>query len=243
ILGLVAPPKLSLPGISSLHLTLAARNDHFGARHFLKEQLPRIRFANPDMQIHVRRMTKRPYEEWRPELQISFRDGNTETLNLHSKWSTAIVRELMDLAGAPSWLRWKAEAARTGVPLVPGAEQEPQVFAEDVPEPRFTLDEWRAKHSRKERRRLELEAAGAYRGPTTKREDPAVVVEPAAPTPEELAAEAAKAKEEADKRKAAKKEARRARLDAPRLAEEEAERRVALELLSKPKTGAAAILP
>ncbi|KAJ7032508.1 hypothetical protein C8F04DRAFT_899229, partial [Mycena alexandri] len=111
-------PKLSLPEISSLRITLAARNDHFGARHFLKEQLPRIRFANPDMQIHVRKMTKRPYEEWRPELQISFRNGNTETLNLHAKWSTAIVRELMDLAGAPSWVRWKAEAARTGVPLV-----------------------------------------------------------------------------------------------------------------------------
>ncbi|KAJ7719418.1 hypothetical protein B0H16DRAFT_1739450 [Mycena metata] len=231
-----APPKLSLPEISSLRLTLAARNDHFGARHFLKEQLPRIRFANPDMQIHVRKMTKRPYEGWRPELQISFRNGNTETLNLHAKWSTAIVRELMDLAGAPSWLRWKAEAARTGVPLVPGAEHEPQVFPEDHPEPRFTLDEWRVKHSRKERRRLELEAA-----------EEKIVAAPVsvAPirTPEQIAAEAAAVKEEAEKRKAAKKEARRAKLDAPRLAQEEAEQRVALELLSKPKTGAAAILP
>jgi len=155
----------------------------------------------------------------------------------------------MDLAGAPSWVRWKAEAARTGVPLVPGAEHEPQVFPEDLPEPRFTLDEWRVKHSRKERRRLELEAAGTYRGTTTKRKDAEEEIVaarvPAAPTltPEQIAAEAAAEKEEAEKRKAAKKEARRAKLDAPRLAQEEAERRVALELLSKPKTGAAAILP
>ena len=52
-----------------------------------------------------------------------------------------------------------------------------------------------------------------------------------------------KAKQDEEQRKLAKKEARRARLDAPRLAEEEAERRVAVELLSKPQTGAAAVLP
>ncbi|KAJ6513451.1 hypothetical protein C8R45DRAFT_776702, partial [Mycena sanguinolenta] len=119
-----AAPKLSLPAISSLRLTLAARNDHFGARHFLKEQLPRIRFANPDLDIQVRKMNKRPHDEWRPELEVSFRNGETQTLNLHGKWSTAIVRELMNSVATPSWERWKAEAARTGVPLIPGSEHE-----------------------------------------------------------------------------------------------------------------------
>ncbi|KAJ7475651.1 hypothetical protein FB451DRAFT_975268, partial [Mycena latifolia] len=116
---LKAPPKLALPSLTSLRLTLASRNDHFGARHFLKEQLPRIRYANPDLDIHVRKLTKRPKDEWRPELQLSFYDGRTQTLNLHARWSTAIVRELMDSAGSPAWVRWKAEAARAGVPVVP----------------------------------------------------------------------------------------------------------------------------
>ncbi|KAF8207296.1 hypothetical protein K438DRAFT_1517363, partial [Mycena galopus ATCC 62051] len=119
-----APPKLSLPSITSLRLTLASRNDHFGARHFLKEQLPRIRFANPDLDIQVRKMTKRPQDEWRPQLDVSFRDGPTQSFNLHGKWSTAIVRELMDSVTSPAWERWKAEAARTGVPLIPGSEHE-----------------------------------------------------------------------------------------------------------------------
>jgi len=244
---LKAPPKLSLPSINSLRLTLAARNDHFGARHFLKEQLPRIRFANPDLDIQVRKMTKGIKDEWRPELELSFRDGQTQTLNLHGKWSTAIVRELMDSVATPSWERWKAEAARAGVPLIPGAEHEPAITgarSEETTEPRFSLDEWR-QHSRKARRRPESKEAKDD-GVRTKPKDSKVAAPPPQPEPlteAEIFAEAEKAKEEAEARKTAKKEARRARLDAPRLAEEEAERRVALELLSKPRTGAAAVLP
>jgi len=237
-----------LPSISSLRLTLAARNDHFGARHFLKEQLPRIRFANPDLDIQVRKMTKRPQDEWRPELEVSFRDGQTQTLNLHGKWSTAIVRELMDTVASPSWERWKAEVTRTGVPLVPGAEHEPpatEVLSEEQPEPRFSLDEWR-QHSRKARRRPENNEVKD--GAQTKQQDSkeagvAAPPQPEPPTEAQMLADAEKAKQEAEARKAAKKEARRAKLDAPRLAQEEAERRVALELLSKPRTGAAAVLP
>ncbi|KAF7375066.1 L51-S25-CI-B8 domain-containing protein [Mycena sanguinolenta] len=223
-----AAPKLSLPPISSLRLTVAARNDHFGARHFLKEQLPRIRFANPDLNI----------QSWR----FHFRNGETQTLNLHGKWSTAIVRELMDSVATPSWERWKAEAARTGIPLIPGSEHEPEARSDEKPEPQFSFDQWR-QQPRKVRRRRET---GEVKEDVVqaKQEDAAVAAPPPEPLTEaQILANAQKAIEDAEARKAAKKEARRARLDAPRLAEEEAERRVALELLSKPRTGAAAVLP
>ncbi|KAJ7104310.1 hypothetical protein B0H15DRAFT_809427 [Mycena belliarum] len=243
---LKAPPKLALPYLSSLRLTLAARNDHFGARHFLKEQLPRIRYANPDLEIHVRKLTKRVKEEWRPELQLSFHDGTTQNLSLHSKWSTAIVRELMETAGSPTWVRWKAEAARAGLALVPGAEHEPPSTAQPRrAEPRFSVDEWRAKHPRKIRKRrrdTKTKAVNVSRTKQDKKQTKAVPVVPVVPIAEK-AVDTEKAKEEAEKRRAAKKEARRVKLDAPRLAEEEAERRVALELLAKPRTGAAAVLP
>ncbi|KAJ7650578.1 hypothetical protein FB45DRAFT_997452 [Roridomyces roridus] len=231
-----APPRLTLPHITSLRLTLAARNDHFGARHFLKEQLPRIRFANPNLDIHVRKFSKRPKDEWRPELQVSFDDGKTQTLNLHGKWSTAILRELMDSSGSPSWARWKAEVARTGVPLVAGIEKEPELTGEESPEPRYSLAEWRQKHPRRVRR--QREDSKSNDAPAKQRQKASAPAQPVQETvdPERI-------KEENAKKKAAKKEARRAKLDAPRLAEEEAERRVALELLSKPSTGAAAILP
>jgi hypothetical protein len=199
----------------------------------------------------------------------SIEDGKTQTMNLHAKWSTAIVRELMDSVGSPSWERWKAEAVRTGLPLIPGSEYEPAAKTTSNPEPRFSLDEWRAKHPRKVRRRPE---ASLVRGKTnktdkdvktgaaqpkrkdsketkvtspvqTERVAAAQMLANAEKEKAKQEAEERKVKQEAEERKAAKKEARRAKLDAPRLAEEAAERRVALELLAKPRTGAAAVLP
>ncbi|KAK7055450.1 L51-S25-CI-B8 domain-containing protein [Favolaschia claudopus] len=232
VANLRVPPRLTLPSVSSLKLTLAARNDHFGARHFLKEQLPRIRFANPDLEIQIRKMNKRREDDWRPELQVVFRDGQTRTWNLHGKWSTQIIRELMDDAAPPSWERWKAEAARTGVPLIPGAENEPATTS-DQTEPRFSFDEW-LRQPRKIRRATAAPKATTVSAAQTKPSS-------ATATSEEGLDAADPLNEE--ERKAAKKEARRAKLDAPRLAQEEAEKLVALELLNKPRTGAAAVLP
>ncbi|KAJ7494563.1 hypothetical protein B0H11DRAFT_2002383 [Mycena galericulata] len=229
---LKAPPKLTL-------------STYFLPPHFLKEQLPRIRYANPNLDIHVFKMTKKPKDEWRPELKLSFLDGKTQTLNLHAKWSTAIVRELMESAGSPAWVRWKAEAARAGLPLVSGAEHEPtSTEGGQKPEPRFSLEEWRAKHRRRVRRPHD---ASKSKDATTQARRKKGSKEVKAASPQQPVTQKVidpeKAKLEDEKRRAAKKEARRARLDAPRLAEEEAERRVALELLSKPRTGAAAVLP
>ncbi|KAF7312197.1 L51-S25-CI-B8 domain-containing protein [Mycena indigotica] len=213
-----APPRLGLPQITSLTLTLAARNDHFGARHFLKEQLPRIRFANPDLPVHVRKFNKHPAHDWRPEIQLSFKDGTTQSLSLHGKWSTTIVRQLMDLGASPAWVRWKAEASRSGAPLIPGMENEMTVV-DERPEPEVNFDEWRLKYTRKERREMEEKLANTHK------------------------AKAALTAEEQEQRKIQRKAARQLRFDADRLAEEEAERQVQLELQSKPQTGAAAILP
>ena len=49
-------------------------------------------------------------------------DGEVHTLDLHEKWSTTIVKELMDVAGGPAWQQWKTEAITSGQPLVPGEE-------------------------------------------------------------------------------------------------------------------------
>ena len=83
-----------------MKLTLAFRNDHFGARyvglpavavalshlaahahrlsmhcrHFVKEDLRRIRFVNPNMDIQVNKIPKSPEEKWLPEMQVEFRE-------------------------------------------------------------------------------------------------------------------------------------------------------------------------
>lgn len=43
---------------------------------------------------------------------------------MQQKWSTSILKELMDLAGGVSWAQWKSHAEASGQPLVPGEERE-----------------------------------------------------------------------------------------------------------------------
>jgi small subunit ribosomal protein S25 len=83
-------PRPTLVGVKEITLTLAQRNDHFGARqvisywcksvqltdvsrsHFMKEDLPRIRYANPNIGIRVNKLPKTSDEAWKPELVLEF---------------------------------------------------------------------------------------------------------------------------------------------------------------------------
>lgn len=39
---------------------------------------------------------------------------------MHEKWSTAIVKEVMEAAGGDAWQRYKAEAEAAGREVIPG---------------------------------------------------------------------------------------------------------------------------
>ncbi|THU88455.1 hypothetical protein K435DRAFT_617283, partial [Dendrothele bispora CBS 962.96] len=121
---LKSEPKYTLPGLRSLKLTYAFRNDHFGVRHFVKESLPKIRYNNPNLRIDVEKPFKSKDDKWRPEMELAFDGGRRTTINLSSKWSTTILKELLDLSGGEPWRKWKREALEKGVPLVPGEESE-----------------------------------------------------------------------------------------------------------------------
>ncbi|KAH0838776.1 hypothetical protein J3R83DRAFT_7152 [Lanmaoa asiatica] len=71
-----AGPRLALNGLRRISLTYAARNDHMGARYFVKEELPRIRWANPLLDIAVHRVPKTREEIWAPP-----RDGGVPRTN------------------------------------------------------------------------------------------------------------------------------------------------------------------
>ena len=91
LVGLTRAPRLELGALQSLKLTLAAKNDHFGARsvcrrteflscvlnsqhrHFVKEQLPSIRYANPHLDIEVTKIPKTAVDVWKPEMLLTFR--------------------------------------------------------------------------------------------------------------------------------------------------------------------------
>jgi len=95
-----------------------------GARHFVKEELPRIRWANPLLDIQVTKVQKKREDVLRPEAVIEFQDGTTSTIDMTNKWSTAIAKELMDLAGGDPWKAYKAAALAAGQPILPGEEKE-----------------------------------------------------------------------------------------------------------------------
>ncbi|KAF6758272.1 hypothetical protein DFP72DRAFT_1064981 [Ephemerocybe angulata] len=102
-----AKPRLGLQGVKSLKLTYAFRNDHLAPGgeygHFAKEDLPRIRWANPELDIQVERMNKTKEEQWKPELVVNFADNTSRTIPLANKLSTSITLELMNVAGGKAW--------------------------------------------------------------------------------------------------------------------------------------------
>lgn len=51
-------------------------------------------------------------------------NGHSKVLDLQQKWSTSILKEVMEVAGGDPWKKWKEEAAESGRPLVPGEENE-----------------------------------------------------------------------------------------------------------------------
>ncbi|KAI0791780.1 hypothetical protein C8Q75DRAFT_715513 [Abortiporus biennis] len=119
-------PKPQLQNVKALKLTMAQRNDHFGARHFAKDDLPRIRYVNPKLEIEVNKMPKGVADTWKPELVVEFKDGSAKTLNLEGKWSSTIFQEVMDLAGGKNWEQWKQERTEAGLPIMDVPEAKPK---------------------------------------------------------------------------------------------------------------------
>ncbi|EIW86243.1 hypothetical protein CONPUDRAFT_114374 [Coniophora puteana RWD-64-598 SS2] len=120
LLRLKAAPRLELLGLKRLRVSFGAKEANPGTRHFLKEELPRIRFANPALEIEVdQHKDARP----QPSLTVEQENGSTTVIAMEKKWSSVIVKELMDLAGGDAWAQHKAAATAAGQPILPGEEE------------------------------------------------------------------------------------------------------------------------
>jgi len=107
----------------------------------VKEDLPRIRFANPDLSIEVRKFCKVKDEQWSPTIEvvgtssvflqgylsreinlfpIHIENENTTTVDLHQKHSSTILKELMSVAGGDPWKAHVEHSEKNGLPIVPG---------------------------------------------------------------------------------------------------------------------------
>ena len=63
---------------------------------------------------------------------------------MHEKWSTAIVKEVMEAAGGDAWQLYKAEAEAAGREVVPGEAGEKRVVSRKTKGALPGLDEFRA---------------------------------------------------------------------------------------------------
>ncbi|KAF8139619.1 hypothetical protein EV363DRAFT_1310131 [Boletus edulis] len=88
-----------------------------GARHFVNEELPRIRWANPLLEIAVHKVPKTREESWAPQATVEFEDGRTSTLDMSNKWSTTYRQGTHESSRASA-------ALAAGHPILPGEEKE-----------------------------------------------------------------------------------------------------------------------
>ncbi|KAI6104742.1 hypothetical protein EDD16DRAFT_1492305 [Pisolithus croceorrhizus] len=136
-------PRLALDrNLRTIRLRMA-KDKHVGARHFVKEELPRIRWANPALDIQVvkagaaKPQTREQGEQQdevtrkvvRPTMELEYENGTIKTMDISHKWSTTITKELMDVAGGDAWKAYRMAALKAGHPLLPGEERERVVAA------------------------------------------------------------------------------------------------------------------
>ncbi|EMD41506.1 hypothetical protein CERSUDRAFT_101942, partial [Gelatoporia subvermispora B] len=135
-------PRPELVNIKTLKLKYALRNDHIAARHFVKEELPRVRYANPALNIEINKVPKTKQEKWKPEMVVQFEDGSTKIVDMDKKWSTSIFQELLEVAGGTPWQRWKRERKASGLPLLDEPQPRPREEKDKKKAPReVTLGE------------------------------------------------------------------------------------------------------
>ncbi|KAJ2498884.1 hypothetical protein GGH96_003960 [Coemansia sp. RSA 1972] len=87
-----------LPSVQSVVLTLSQRTRSPGARHFWREHLRRVQYANPELPIVV----NFPREPCKPVLEITFENASPVSFNLDLLSSSDICKRLLEKAAHTS---------------------------------------------------------------------------------------------------------------------------------------------
>ncbi|KAI8054600.1 hypothetical protein BDF22DRAFT_680189 [Syncephalis plumigaleata] len=85
-----------LPNVRKVTLTLHRNSANFGARYFIRENLPRLQFNNPQVEFHVTRVAT-PQS---PKLTVQMVDGSIKEMAIKRVNSEQVCREFIKLTGA-----------------------------------------------------------------------------------------------------------------------------------------------
>lgn len=83
------------PNVSSVFLSFAKRNSDMGARHFLKEDLPAVTYANPHVSFRIRRTVRKTVE---PCLHVNFADSTRTAIPIAKRTSADIRKDFFKTA-------------------------------------------------------------------------------------------------------------------------------------------------
>ncbi|KAJ3574990.1 hypothetical protein NP233_g1394 [Leucocoprinus birnbaumii] len=99
-------PKLHLPKVTHLKVRWNAKKLERGSKRFVRDALPRIRYANPALDIEVDKQWTGDVE---PQIQFRFTNGEVKTISMkeHEDKPSALLTQVMDFAGGDPWAQYK----------------------------------------------------------------------------------------------------------------------------------------
>ncbi|KZP30320.1 hypothetical protein FIBSPDRAFT_850628 [Athelia psychrophila] len=122
---LTRAPRLVLSeDVTRLKLAYKFKGGDFAAKYFVKEELPRIRYANPALAIEVDKLdpTNPKQKAQKSAITLEFSNRPAQTISITHARSTGLLTALMALAGSPAWPEWVKQRTAKGEPIIPEPE-------------------------------------------------------------------------------------------------------------------------
>ncbi|KAF7978974.1 hypothetical protein HWV62_44223 [Athelia sp. TMB] len=144
---LTRAPRLVLSeDVTRLKMAYKFKGGDFAAKYFVKEELPRIRYANPALTIEVDKLNPSNPKQKAQESSITLEFANrpAQTIPITHARSTGLLTDLMSLGGSSAWSEWAKQRTAKGEPILP----EPEVQSELKASPTTLLSKkqpWRVR--------------------------------------------------------------------------------------------------
>ncbi|KAI9592698.1 hypothetical protein BDF19DRAFT_425102 [Syncephalis fuscata] len=87
-----------LPNVRKVTVSIHRNSANFGARYFIRENLPQLQFSNPQVEFRVTRVST----PQAPKLTMQMIDGSIKEMAIKRTTSEQVCREFVKLAGASS---------------------------------------------------------------------------------------------------------------------------------------------
>ncbi|KAL9715661.1 hypothetical protein Ac2012v2_000104 [Leucoagaricus gongylophorus] len=105
-------PRLQLKKVANFKVLWRAQKCSSDIRRFVRDTLPRIRYANPTMPIEADRVWKKETDS---NIQLVLESGKTSTIKMDGLSSSAILKQLMLAAGGDNWVEYEENRRAQGL--------------------------------------------------------------------------------------------------------------------------------